>query len=281
MNDPLCPSIDKDKIVIFHEKECKKWERTSTSKGNQTKYIIDGLYIKKDFLGYEGLAEFVCSLLLSCSDIKWYVKYNLCFIEESGHNSNACYSENFLKPGDSYITIHRLLDQLGYDTNMEFESDWAHYNIIHLRELIADKVKFDYMIEIAKTLRFDAIVLGEDRHFNNLGFIMNNGRYSDGPIFDNGLSLLSDLRAYPEDSQTFRKMVECKPFCRDFIRQIADLNKHGYKNIVINQSKFIAFMQSEDKLMKSYYNAETVERVKKIVFDRLKESEGELWENGI
>jgi hypothetical protein len=53
--------------------------------------------------------------------------------------------------------------------------------------------------QIAQMLAFDAFILNEDRHTNNILFLFDpiSENWSLAPIFDNGLSLLSDVKDYP------------------------------------------------------------------------------------
>lgn len=48
----------------------------------------------------------------------------------------------------------------------------------------------------------DALTLNNDRHFNNLGIIINeeNGTVKEAPIFDNGDSLFSSFVKFPEET---------------------------------------------------------------------------------
>ena len=50
--------------------------KESSSKGNQPKVKIDGLWYKKDHMGYEALAEVVISKLLGKSNVSNFVKYS-------------------------------------------------------------------------------------------------------------------------------------------------------------------------------------------------------------
>ena len=47
--------------------EDKREQGRKSSKGNQLKFEQDGIWYKADYLGYEGLAEYVVSKLLSFS----------------------------------------------------------------------------------------------------------------------------------------------------------------------------------------------------------------------
>ena len=57
------------------------------------------------------------------------------------------------------------------------------------------------MLPLTKMLAFDALVLNEDRHTNNLLFLYDFklDTWKLAPLFDHGLSLLSDVKDYPID----------------------------------------------------------------------------------
>ena len=64
-------------IELFEQD--RKEENRQSSKGNQLKFERDGIWYKTDYLGYEGLAEYVVSKLLGYSTLKpsEYVDYEL------------------------------------------------------------------------------------------------------------------------------------------------------------------------------------------------------------
>ncbi len=51
---------------------------------------------------------------------------------------------------------------------------------------------------LSRILSLDVLILNTDRHFNNLGFILNDktNTIREAPIFDNGSSLLSDWNRF-------------------------------------------------------------------------------------
>ena len=51
-----------------------------SSQGTQPKYYDKGYWYKDDYSGYEGKAEYLSSLVLSCSNINDYVRYDECMI---------------------------------------------------------------------------------------------------------------------------------------------------------------------------------------------------------
>ena len=73
-------------MISLFDDDIKTQDRQS-SKGNQLKFERDGIWYKADYLGYEGLSEYVVSKLLSHSSLSndEYVDYELIKIE---YNSN-------------------------------------------------------------------------------------------------------------------------------------------------------------------------------------------------
>lgn len=164
--------------------------RTSgTSDGTQDKYYKDGLWFKLDRYGGEGLAETVASLILKESGLapNLFVEYKPCLI----NGKNGCYSKNFLKENESFITLYRLYKNVtGRDlatvcSKMDYD-DAIEYTVNFIKE----HTKLDICEYLANTFYLDMLILNEDRHFNNLGLIFDEKKFHIGPIFDNGKSFL-------------------------------------------------------------------------------------------
>jgi hypothetical protein len=83
----------------------------------------------------------------------------------------------------------------------------------------------DISHEIAQMLAFDAFILNEDRHTNNILFLFNPNTeaWQLAPLFDHGLSLLSDLKDYPLDKpmSILKRKLKAKPFNSSFSKQLA------------------------------------------------------------
>ena len=81
------------------------------------------------------------------------------------------------------------------------------------------------MVPLTKTLAFDALILNEDRHTNNLLFLYHFklDTWKLAPLFDHGLSLLSDVKDYPlgVDINILKRKVKAKPFNTNFKKQLA------------------------------------------------------------
>ncbi len=85
----------------------------TSSKGNQEKWLDNGKWYKLDQFGYEALAETFSSMLLEYSNIEretpfCFVRYNMERLLVHGRERTGCSSENFLKPGESIVTLSHL-----------------------------------------------------------------------------------------------------------------------------------------------------------------------------
>lgn len=74
-------------------------------------------------------------------------------------------------------------------------------------------------------LAFGAFILNEDRHTNNILFLYEskNEKWQLAPLFDHGLSLLSDVKDYPlsKPMDFLKRKVKAKPFNSSFKKQLS------------------------------------------------------------
>lgn len=204
----------------------------TSSKGNQEKWYDKDTnkWYKLDQFGYEALAETLISTLLEKSNIKndtsfSFAKYEMEKPKVHGRERTGCSSNNFLKEGESIITLSHLFSRsLGGSLKTTLE------------KLSSDKKRIRYIAEeTAKltglkdfpqylTLLFeiDALFLNDDRHLNNIAVIEKSGKYSYCPIFDNGAALLSNTQLSPMDIEPkgLIKEVVARPFNTSFTRQM-------------------------------------------------------------
>lgn len=75
------------------------------------------------------------------------------------------------------------------------------------------------------SVELDVFFLNEDRHTNNLALIRNKGtgQFSLGPLFNNGLALLSDTHDYPLGCDIYDaiRRIKAKLFDTDFYEQLS------------------------------------------------------------
>lgn len=242
--------------------------KTSTvSKGNQPKWFDGAFWLKSNMLGYEDVAEWSTSKVLDFStlDEKLYINYRLCrIVKEDGSSEDGCVSLNFLPKDYELRTFSKVFDL---------------YNIVIPRKYSNnDKVKFvvdelqritglDTTNYLRNTVTLDAFILNEDRHYNNLGLLFNikNEQYKISPIFDNGLSLLSDIVDYPLRKPTSINMnnVKARPFSTSFDKtlNILGVGFHIKEDLVRN------FMED---------NRETLGRVYSVLHSQLNKYKGSI-----
>ena len=171
-----------------------------SSKGAQRKYYEDGYWYKVNNAGYEGLAEYLVSRVLECSNIKDFVRYEQCNV----NGRAGCRSESFLGTGEAFLSFQRLYELYTGENLQErirLISDVSG-RIRFVVDFVIDHTGLDCTEYLSQILTLDMLVLNTDRHFHNLGIVVNSitGEYKAAPVFDNGNSLLSDWEMFSEET---------------------------------------------------------------------------------
>ena len=245
----------------------------SSSKGNQPKWLTDGLWYKADHMGYEGLSEIVISKLLAKANIQNYVMYLPTFIEYEGKKLVGCYSENFKKDNETIYTLEKLFRAYTGQSLAKALLDYPE---------VKDRIKFtvDFIEDhtnlenvgayLTAMLELDAFFLNEDRHTNNIAFIRNDDteEFSFCPYFDFGLALLSDTNDYPIDADIYDciSKVKAKPFDTDFDLQMDSAEELYGIQLAIGFTENDIINAVEE--CKEYYDEAVRNRVKNILLAR-------------
>lgn len=170
-----------------------------SSKGTQPKYFDRGYWYKVNRLGYEGKAEYLISEVLECSNVTDYVTYEECTI----NGRLGCRSKNFLKENESFMSFQRVYElYTGADlTNQIYRIADTSERIEFVKGFIKEHTGVDCTNYLSQILTLDMLVLNTDRHFHNLGLVVDpdSNSYRPAPIFDNGNSLLSDWDRFDEE----------------------------------------------------------------------------------
>lgn len=215
----------------------------TSSKGNQEKWLENGRWYKLDQFGYEALAETFTSILLEHSNIEAktpfrFTRYQMERIHVHGRDRTGCSSENFLKPGQSIITLSHLFRQhLGFPLKNKLErltSDKKR--IAYLAEETAEITGLEKFPEyLALLFEIDSLVLNDDRHLNNIAVLEENGKYDYCPIFDQGAGLLSNVQISPMDIEPtgLIRNLRARPFNTTFNRQLHTVQKLYGKQLKI------------------------------------------------
>lgn len=215
----------------------------TSSKGNQEKWLDNGKWYKLDQFGYEALAETFASMLLEYSNIEKetpfrFVRYSMEKLLVHGRERTGCSSENFLKSGESIVTLSHLFKQhLGGSVAEVLErlsSDKKR--MIYLAEATADITGLNSFPQYVTLLfEIDGLVLNDDRHLNNIAVIANGDRFDYCPIFDQGAGFLSNVMYSPMDiiPKSLITSAQARPFNTTFNRQIKTMQNLYGKQLVV------------------------------------------------
>lgn len=250
----------------------------TSSKGNQEKWYdstTDSWY-KLDQFGYEALAETLISVLLEKSSIETdtpftFVSYRMEKLHVHTRERTGCVSRNFLRPGQSLITVNRLLtNHLGVPLKqklMQLPSDKRR--IAYLAEATAEYTGLaEFPRYLTLLFEVDALFCNDDRHLNNIAVIEQSGTYDYCPIFDNGAGLLSNTLILQMDvaPKALIATLHARPFHTTFTRQMNSARSLYGKQLAIPK---LSDEEIRDMLqpMLAYY----AERDRGIIADRVAE----------
>ncbi|WP_150272392.1 hypothetical protein [Paenibacillus tepidiphilus] len=220
----------------------------STSKGDQLKWRTENQWAKVNKFGYEGLAEWAAYEIIKRSNIppQFIVPYSRCLIREAdGTEYRGCYSEDFLQPDESLISLHRLLESYGISIDAVLRNQSTRDAVLSIIEFLRTAIRLDTLEYFSMMLPLDAFLLNEDRHLNNIAFIHGPGGYRLCPYFDHGLSLLSDTTDYPLSMpiDVAMRRVKAKPFSKDFSKQARALET----NLRFDRSSVLQFIEEHEE----------------------------------
>lgn len=244
-------------------------DRNISSGGAQLKFFDEkqNMWYKQDYLGTEGLSEYAVSVLLAGSDIS-YVEYMPCRFMLGQKSVTGCKSRHFLQPGEQLISTHKLL-KIHYGIDIEkliVPMDTEDKIQTYVNKVI-ETTGYEYFGNyLTKILQLDAITKNDDRHFNNISFILDqNGNYRPAPIFDNGGAFLSDQYTYGEDLSYDDVLIQmdrvvAKPFSRYFDEQLDACEKLYPANLGLNFNNIL-----DKDMLSNYYKKSDINKVKIIL----------------
>ena len=262
-------------MVQLFENEFKKFDRKS-SKGNQLKWRKNDIWYKADAVGYEGLSEYICSILINFSNLqeKEFVLYETEELFYKHQRYSGCASRNFLKDGEQLITLERLYKQRTGESLYENmyhlpEPEKRLKYLVNQIELITGISDFGkYMVRL---FTLDAFFLNEDRHTHNIAVIeKSDGSFTTAPFFDQGAALLSDTSFdYPfgQDIYMMLSEVKAKTISDDFDIQLDTAEKLYGDGVRF----FFSKRDVENALEKEkYYPKEIKNRIRDIIFYQMR-----------
>lgn len=269
--------MDKNKknIILNFDEESKNLISYATSKGNLPKWHIKNNWYKTDALGYENFSECLISDLLKYSNIYEYVKYSMTQGIYNSELKNFSVSKNFLHGYEMLMTFYRIYFLTeGKEIS---KAIIAYENVEDRIKLVVEHIeKYSGIKNIGKIitsiLELDMFFLNEDRHFNNIALIRNSNTKSFrvAPVFDNGLSLLSDLNEYKIENDIYKNIdsVKAKPFSNSLEEQCETAEK--LYGTVLNFKFDKKDVDRELKKYEEYYDLNIIERVRTIMFEQMR-----------
>ena len=222
----------------------------TSSKGNQEKWQDNGIWYKLDQFGYEALAEVFTAQVLEYSNIEaafpfTFVRYRMERLLVHGWERTGCSSQNFLREGESIVTLARLFQQ--YTGKSLSET---------LSRMTSDKKRMAYLAEetanitslslfpqyLTLLFEIDGLLLNDDRHLNNIAVISKNGSFGYCPIFDQGAGLLSNVmyNSFEIIPKSLISQAKARPFQTTFNRQI-----HTMESLYGNQLEIPDFTRTQ------------------------------------
>ena len=246
-----------------------------SSKGNQPKWFIDGVWYKADHMGYEALCEVLISRLLEKSNLGEFVEYEPVYIMYDEKQVAGCKSANFRSLDEMIIPIeklHRAFYGKGLASTLAKIPD-VEEKIKYTVSLIENNTEIENAGKYITALtEIDAFFLNEDRHTNNIAVIRNEKtkRFRLCPVFDNGLSLLSDLNDYPLEKDVYDCIdkVKSKPFSQDFDEQLDAAEK-----LYGQQIKFTFTKTDVTEILSEFqgiYSDEIIKRAETVLFNQMR-----------
>jgi len=204
----------------------------TSSKGNQEKWYdrASDAWYKLDQYGYEALTETLASILLEKSNIEadtpfTFVRYRMEKISVRGRERNGCASQNFLLPGQSLITVNRLLtNYLGIPLKQKLARlPSVKKRVAFLAEATSEVTGLtDFPRYLTLLFEIDALFGNDDRHLNNIAVIEQAETFEYCPIFDNAAGLLSNTQIMRMDiaPKALVSGLRARPFNTTFARQM-------------------------------------------------------------
>ena len=145
---------------------------------------------------------------------------------------------------------------------------------------VKNKTNIDYEEHLLKILAIDIITLNHDRHLENLTFLQDGKNFKLASIFDHGCSFDNEIL----------KNGDCRNRLSTFLKKGKNQNDmlyslNDYLSLFKNRKCLLKLSNNIYDVIENYnndlYTPYEVKQCKLLLLDRLKETEGILWEKGI
>jgi len=242
---------------------------TQGSRGNQPKWLKGGKWYKADYLGHEGLAEYICSRVLALSSVKNFIRYTPVIIKEveSKKEYRGCVSDDFGVFLNGEVMLLRLPQK--YNVFLEPRKNLME-NIKVFCHGVQEIFKVDITQDFITMLQFDQVICNEDRILRNFGLREDEGSFFFHPLFDQGLSLLSDISSNERCFST--EDIVFKPFYLPRPQMLAQ--GLGEIFLGLKKSEILSF-----KPQQNVYSGLEVDKMMDTLIKSMKKTEGIFWNN--
>lgn len=260
-----------DKTSVFGNMSIDS-NRGASSLGNQEKFKEGDKFFKLDHLGYEGISEVISSRLAMHTSLAQYgiTEYFPYCVTKGGKQRLGCGSKLFNLNRGREITLYKILTAY-FNTDLKgvYKIYEETYDTLTLsffdfvRELIYSLYQFDILPWMTQLLKFDWLILNEDRHFRNISFFIDDDRLLPVSLFDNGAALLSDLGTYPlsDSIEECISRVTAKPFNSSFRAQVQKVEAYGEPKLQFRENRFSLDVSD----LKEYYSEHLILRALRVL----------------
>ncbi len=250
-----------DKYSIkFPNKDFNFLEINLNTKGSRAKKLVIDQNGQKAFFKYEGkdyLVSEAASEKMSY-EIAKVLGYQCARIELAKDKEGVIGVLNylFIEPGNE-----EHIDAVAY-LNIHDDERSKYYTISNIKKTL-DELDKSLFKDFIKIMVFDALVGEQDRHEENWGIDIINGKYKISPLYDNGCNLLRNFR----NEEYAQAYYDGK---KDFGAYIRKSKTIIYKEDLPKQYKHFELIEY---LNKSYHNllCEEVKNLKKLTSNIIEE----------
>jgi transposase-like protein len=184
------------------------------SRGYTAKALYNNEWYKLSAGAFNAQAEVVASRVAKHTNINEFVPYKMCIV----NNDEYATVSNDFTSGRRSLTLKNLHSRvIGTSIESVAQSMSGAELLEYTCKLVESELHYNMLPKLSLLLQFDALVLNEDRHFDNILFVLVNGKWQLAPAFDFDRALFSCV----EDLDNLNK-YECpsKPYCSTHKEQV-------------------------------------------------------------
>ena len=185
-----------------------------SSRGYAKKAPVGSLWYKVSAGAFNAQAEVVASRLASYTNLPGFVSYEMCRV----NGEYATVSNDFVcgRRFETVKSLHARVTGTPIESATQYLSGMELLQYTH--KLVLSELDYDMLPALSLLLQFDALILNEDRHFNNILFIHIDGKWEMSPAFDFDCALYSCV----EDLSALQEYVKpALPYCGTHKEQLA------------------------------------------------------------